>query len=364
LLVRAAAEWCAVELGAGQPVPLNVRSAQLWYWLPLGVVLTTLGCWWRLRRRAGAQSEWLDPVGDDVRSRSGEHPSCSSTASIQTAEAAREAGAVRWLQWAAGTVTVLALIDTVLHLGLPLLPATQRTVNWGDRLVVRPELRQSFRWLADRAIMIAADVSPPTIPVDPGESQGGITSTATVHTQPGRAALRRGLSVLPASSPADHSPTLYTLLEHAELATLQRDLADWTVEDTLWREWVLSPWIHGAGEDIRWRRMLWEHFNPRVRRETSPAAAAEIVARQLAMRVLVASGTVSSHSIRTQWIQGVTDQEDFERLYVAALRAVGVPARVGDNGWAELHDGDKWRVAPRPFSELLAKSGSEKGASQ
>jgi hypothetical protein len=168
---------------------------------------------------------------------------------------------------------------------------------------------------------------------------------------------------IPTNAHRNAPPQIRTLLEHVELATLQRQLADWTVTDDLWREWVLSPWIAGAGEDIRWRRLLWEHFYPRVRRESNPTAAAEIVARQLASRVSINESTSSTRTIRERWIRGVADHEGFERLHVAALRSVGVPARVGDKGQVEIHDGEKWRAAPRPLSELLAISGMEKGTS-
>jgi dienelactone hydrolase len=330
LLVRAGAEWCANELGAGPPVPVNVRPSLMWYWLPLGVVLLALGWWRMLRYRAGARSEWADPVGDNVRSRSSEHSTCPAPASVQTAEAAREAGAARWLQWAAGIVTGLALLDTALHLALPRLPVTERTVRWAERLIVRPELKESFQWIAAR----------------------GFYPSIRNH----QSSIRNQMF-----PPADHSPTLYTLLAHVELATLQRKLADWTVTDDLWQKAVLTPWIEGAANDIRWRRMLWEHLYPRVRRETNPVAAAEIVARQLALRVVVTDEGSSGSTIRQMWMQGVASQAGFERLYVAALRSVGVPARIGEEGRCEFHNGEKWRVAPRPFSESLVASRSGEG---
>jgi len=45
------------------------------------------------------------------------------------------------------------------------------------------------------------------------------------------------------------------------------------------------------------------------------------------------------------------NREGFEALYVAALRSVGVPARVGAQGHAELWSGALWQAAPRPLVE-------------
>ena len=206
-----------------------------------------------------------------------------------------------------------AMVNSALHLALPLWPATPRTINWAERSIVRPELKESFRWLATQ------------------------------------------LERIPATAHRGAAPQLRTLLEHAELAALQRDVTDWTVTEDLWREWILSPWIEGPQDDMQWRRMLWQHFHPRVRRESNPAAAVEIVARQLALRLQVRDGAPVGDTIREMWAQGTTDQEGFDRLYMATLRSVGVPTRVGDNGRPEFHNGEKWRAAPRPFSTMTAE---------
>ena len=101
--------------------------------------------------------------------------------------------------------------------------------------------------------------------------------------------------------------------------------------------------------------MLWEYFHPRVRRETSPVAAAEIVARHVALRVGREDATPAGLSIREAWRRGRADAVGWERVYVAALRSVGMPARMGSDGQAWFHTGDQWRPAPRPFSEALAR---------
>ena len=48
------------------------------------------------------------------------------------------------------------------------------------------------------------------------------------------------------------------------------------------------------------------------------------------------------------WLKQITDEAGFEVIYVAALRSVGVPARLNANRHTEFHDGTKWQVAPAP----------------
>jgi hypothetical protein len=48
------------------------------------------------------------------------------------------------------------------------------------------------------------------------------------------------------------------------------------------------------------------------------------------------------------WLKQITDEAGFEIIYVAALRSVGVPARLDPHQRAEFWNGDKWRAAPSP----------------
>src|SRR5580698_2958177 len=48
------------------------------------------------------------------------------------------------------------------------------------------------------------------------------------------------------------------------------------------------------------------------------------------------------------WRRQITDEAAFEIIYVAALRSVGVPARLDANGRAEFWDGGQWSAAPGP----------------
>ena len=99
--------------------------------------------------------------------------------------------------------------------------------------------------------------------------------------------------------------------------------------------------------------MLWEAFYPRIRHENDPVSAAQIVVRYLRERITISDSAEPNRSIAEIWESGIADQKGFERIYVAALRAVGVSARLGPNDNARLFYNDEWRPAPRPLFERM-----------
>jgi len=108
-----------------------------------------------------------------------------------------------------------------------------------------------------------------------------------------------------------------------------------------------------ADGNLDWRRPLWENFYPRIRREQSPEAAAEIVVRFLRERVTIAQGNSFRTAVREIWQRQIANERGFEALYVAALRSVGVPGRLDARGRAEFWTGFAWQAAPRPLLERL-----------
>jgi len=169
------------------------------------------------------------------------------------------------------------------------------------------------------------------------------------------------------AQPVWRGKPLKTLLEHVELAHYNRDLIGWKLDEPVYRDFVLSPQIDPAADgELKWRRALWESFYPRIRKEQDPQAAAEIVVRFLRERVTslgesgkqkAGSGVQGSGaSIADIWRRQVTSERGFEAIYVAALRSVGVPARLGSQGRAECWTGARWQAAPRP---LLPGGGME-----
>ena len=193
---------------------------------------------------------------------------------------------VRWLRITAGAAMALAMLVSVAHLALPLFPARPVILNLARQWCVRPELRADFDWLCQ---------------------------------QPGANRCRIG-----------------DLLEHLNLASLQRGQFAASLPENEWREFVLSPWITGAGEDIAGRR------------ETDAGLAAQMVARELSKRVLL-QDQISQNNVLAVWKAGAARAEVFQQIEVAALRAVGVPARMGKTGECEFMAGDAWRKMRGPL---------------
>jgi hypothetical protein len=101
--------------------------------------------------------------------------------------------------------------------------------------------------------------------------------------------------------------------------------------------------------ELDWRRTLWENFYPRVRREHDPAVAAQVVVRFLRERVGIDPAYSYRVGVETIWTQQMTDEIGFDRIYVAALRSVGIAARLNAGQRAELWTGLAWQEAPRPI---------------
>jgi dienelactone hydrolase len=152
-----------------------------------------------------------------------------------------------------------------------------------------------------------------------------------------------------AAQPIWSGQRLKTLLDHVELAGYNRELINWQLDDKIYRDYVLSPIITSqAGEQMKWRRPLWEEFYPRIRHENSTEDAARIVARHLRERVTIAAMPGLPHEIPVIWLRQITDEPGFEIIHVAALRSVGVPARLNGQQKAEFWNGREWAAAPEP----------------
>ena len=204
-------------------------------------------------------------------------------------------------------LTSWALLLTAIHLVVPRMAVNDLTLSVADEFLVRPE------WRADFDFVIRNSVS-------------------------------RG-------------KRLGALLDHAELANLQRRHFYQDLDDQIYQQYVLSPTVDRLPvSELDWRRTLWENFYPRVRRERDPALAAVTVARFLRERVGVDPGFGYRVGVETIWTQQMTDESGFERVYVAALRSVGIAARLNEQRQTELWDGRTWRAAPRPVIASWAAS--------
>jgi len=184
------------------------------------------------------------------------------------------------LRWLAVLLATWALAESALHLVLPHFPVSDTTLSIAGRYLVQAKQHNDFEYLAAQ-------------PIWQGEK-------------------------------------LKTLLDHVELAGYNRELINWHLDDSLYRDYVLSPVITGnSGEQLNWRRPLWEEFYPRIRHESSLEYAAKIVARHLREHLTIAPDYPMQSSVDTMWGHQIVNQEDFEIIYTAALRSVGVPCRSG-----------------------------------
>jgi Transglutaminase-like superfamily len=154
---------------------------------------------------------------------------------------------------------------------------------------------------------------------------------------------------------------LGAILAHPELAHLQRHHFYPALDESVYQQFVLSPVVDRLPlSEWDWRRTLWENFYPRVRREHDPALAAQTVVRYLRERVGIDPTYSYRVGVETIWTQQMTDEIGFERIYVAALRSVGIAARVNAGQRAELWTGNAWHEAPRPIVASWSTSGETK----
>lgn len=145
---------------------------------------------------------------------------------------------------------------------------------------------------------------------------------------------------------------LRTLLTHVELSNYcVYELINWQIDQEIYDRYVLSPIIVSddafSSAELNWRRPLWEFFYPRIRKENYTEHAARIIVRNLRERVTIAEGDFPL-GVESIWRNQIANEEGFERVYVAALRSAGVPARLDQQGETELWTGLEWQSAPRP----------------
>jgi hypothetical protein len=223
--------------------------------------------------------------------------------------------ALRWweiaLRWLGAVLAAAALAQTALHLVPPRLATSERTLDIARKHLVQAKELSDFDFLA--------------------------------------------------ANPVWRGKPLKTLLEHVELARYNRELVNWKLDEQTYQQFVLSAQIDPPADgELNWRRPLWENFYPRVRREQDPAAAAEIVVRFLRERVTIAQGSGLPSVVAETWQRQLTNERGFEAVYVAALRSVGVPSRLGAQGRAEFWTGAAWQAAPRPLVERCEWSGGSR----
>ena len=141
---------------------------------------------------------------------------------------------------------------------------------------------------------------------------------------------------------------LKTLLQDAQLANLQRHQFYTSLENGLFQQYILSPQIDSQAPAWNSRKELWEYFQPRIRKQHDPMLGAKIIVDYLLERVGIDSSYSADQDVDTVWIQKMASEGGFQRIYVAALRSVGIATRLNDLNQAELWTGQAWTAAPRP----------------
>lgn len=202
-----------------------------------------------------------------------------------------------WL--VAGGMTLTAALVTGFQLDIRHRPATAENLADAEKWAVRAELQEDFSWLRARA----------------NEPVGQVDDW----------------------------------LDAVELAELQRQQFYPAIPQAIFRECVLETSVGGTG-GVAVRRTLWTYFAPRVRKESDVSAAAAIVVRELRTRVTPKNGLASA-SLAAAWAGGTASPADWERLYVAALRACGIAARLSGQARVEIWSEARWSNAPRPLAK-------------
>ncbi|MGH8023678.1 MAG: hypothetical protein ACRED1_08860 [Limisphaerales bacterium] len=95
------------------------------------------------------------------------------------------------------------------------------------------------------------------------------------------------------------------------------------------------------------RRIAHFAWNRKHCHEVILAAAATVVCH-LRERVTLADIPDPPREVPDIWLRQITDETGFQIIYVAALRSVGIPARLNGRGQAEFFDGNRWISAPAP----------------
>jgi hypothetical protein len=315
-LLAAAAILCVGDL-VSLLVWLNLKAVGLdyrrfvdywdwWaYWLPVVVLAGNLFLarrWWQLFRpelllragnTAGCSSRRKEAQIAPGISRFAINRSLLTSAATICKQAIRVAAVV--LAWCAAVLTAI-------HLFLPRMAVSDFTLSMADAFLLQEEWRKDFGFVVGKSV-----------------SRG---------------------------------KRLGAFLDHASLASLQRRHFYPDLEESVYQQFVLSPVVDRLPlSELDWRRTLWENFFPRVRSEHDPALAAHTVVRYLRERVGIDPAFSYQVGVETIWTQQMTDELGFERVYVAALRSVGIAARLNERHRAELWAGNAWCEAPRPIIE-------------
>lgn len=137
--------------------------------------------------------------------------------------------------------------------------------------------------------------------------------------------------------------------EYLELADYCRRLVNWDINEIEYQDYVLNPVLRaGTKTGLEWRWILWSGFYPKIRKTNSPLEAASVLAGELRTEIEIQNQPRNDFNFTRIWRNRVASPEQFKFLHVAALRAVGVCARINAQGMVEILQNTKWLPAPLP----------------
>ena len=74
-----------------------------------------------------------------------------------------------------------------------------------------------------------------------------------------------------------------------------------------------------------------------------------IVARHLCLRVRFQGEQTVPANLGLYWLSGLGAGKDFDLMYVAGLRSIGIGARLNETSTCEMLSNGKWQQPPQPF---------------
>ncbi len=143
------------------------------------------------------------------------------------------------------------------------------------------------------------------------------------------------------------------IVETLELAYGNRTRFYTSLNEDDFKNYMLSSKIGDKVYPNWWYSTLWKRCHSYIQRENNSLIAAKILVNFLRERLTITQYADELGDRMSVWYSGKIRKSDFNILYIATLRSIGIAARIRESGYPELlHKGD-WIKAPDPlFPEI------------
>lgn len=122
----------------------------------------------------------------------------------------------------------------------------------------------------------------------------------------------------------------------------------WTTSpEEIYRRYVLSPDLADGCPTLDWRAVLWSSLYQRVRTNSDVRIVAWNIAYALRERMTFSNRLSEARAVSDIWRSGYCNRNESQRLYLASLRAVGVPSRLVRPEGVEIFENSTWQYAPK-----------------